>query len=91
MWWNKTAVVAPILVTTFLVILWYAAICPPDQLFLVACGLYFATAVIWWWWTMRGIAYLVGLMQKTQEDMLEASQELKSIRNEIQVDNQSTK
>jgi len=40
---------------------------------------------------MRGIAYLVALMQKMQEDMLEASKDLKSIRNEIQVDNQSTK
>lgn len=87
LWWNKAAVVAPIFVTAFLALLWYATVCPPEFLFYTACGLYFATAVIWWWWTMRGIYYLVGLMQAMQNSMGLASDELKNIRKELQVDN----
>ncbi len=87
LWWNKAAIVTPILVTGFLFLLYYAAICPPDMLFLTACALYFMTAVIWWWWTMRGIAYLINLMQQMNKDMLTASNELRGIREELKVDN----
>ena len=89
LWWNKAAIVAPILVTGFLCLLYFAAICPPDMLFFAACGLYFMTAVIWWWWTMRGIAYLIKLLQQMNADMLHATSELRGIRKELQVDNGS--
>ena len=59
------------------------------MLFFAACGLYFMTAVIWWWWTMRGIAYLIKLLQQMNADMITATGELRGIRKELQVDNQS--
>ena len=89
LWWNKAAIITPILVTGFLMLLWYTAICPPEKLFLAACGLYFLTAVIWWWWTMRGIVYLIKLLQQMNTDMLYATSELRGIREELKVDNQS--
>ena len=89
LWWNKAAILAPILVTSFLGLLYWAAICPPEDLFLVACALYFFTAIIWWWWTMRGIAYLIKLMTQMNQDMSIAHRELKGIREELRVDNQN--
>ena len=35
LWWNKAAILAPILVTSFLGLLYWAAICPPEDLFVV--------------------------------------------------------
>ena len=87
LWWNKAAILAPIFVTAFLMLLWYATWCPVEYLFWTACGLYFMTAVIWWWWTMRGIVYLVKLLQKMNDDMTFATNELQGIRKELQVDN----
>ncbi len=88
LWWNKAAILAPILVTSFLGLLYWAAICPPEDLFVVACALYFFTAVIWWWWTMRGITFLVKLLQQMNHDLVDATVALKGIRDELQVDNQ---
>jgi len=38
---------------------------------------------------MRGIAYLIKLLQQMNADMLHATSELRGIREELKVDNQS--
>jgi len=40
---------------------------------------------------MRGIAYLIKLLQQMNADMITAAGELRGIREELKVDNQSTK
>jgi len=40
------------------------------------------TAVTWWFWTIFSIRYLVKLFYKASNDLIETSEELKSIRKE---------
>jgi hypothetical protein len=53
--------------------------------------LYFGTAVIWWWWTMKSIHLLVKTLTSTKDGVQEVAAELKAIRVELQVDNNSAK
>ena len=87
--WNRAAILAPIFFTSLLMVAWFLSICSLQTLFFIACGLYFLTAVIWWWWTMTSIRLLVKTLTSTQEGVIEVAAELKSIREELQVDNAS--
>jgi len=89
--WNKAAILAPIFFTSLLMLTWVTGLCDIQTLFFIACGLYFLTAVIWWWWTMTSIRLLVKTLTSTNEGVSEVAAELRSIREELQVDNNSTK
>lgn len=89
LWWNRSAILAPIVFTGLLMVAWFLALCEMQTLFFIACGLYFLTAVIWWWWTMKSIHLLVKTLTNTREGVVEVAEELKSIRKELQVDNTS--
>ena len=84
--WNRAAILAPIFFTGLLMVAWLLSFCSTQTLFFIACGLYFATAVIWWWWTMKSIHLLVKTLSSTREGVIEVAAELKSIREELQVD-----
>ena len=85
--WNKAAIIAPVFFTGILMVMYSFGLCDLETLFLVACGLYFATAVIWWWWTMKSIHLLVKTLSSTRNGVQEVAAELKSIREELTVDN----
>ena len=87
--WNRAAILAPIFFTGLLMVSWLLSFCSIQTLFFIACGLYFFTAVIWWWWTMKSIHLLVKTLTTTRDGVVEVAAELKSIREELQVDNQS--
>ena len=84
--WKKMAVLVPILVTGFLVLIFLFQFCDLKTLIYIACGLYFMTAIVWWYWTMKNIHLIVSLMKHTNLGILETKDELKSIRQELQVD-----
>ena len=84
--WNRAAILAPIFFTGLLMVAWVLSICSLETLFFIACGLYFLTAIIWWWWTMTSIRLLVKTLTRTKEGVIEVAAELKSIREELQVD-----
>ena len=85
--WNKAAILAPIFFTGLLMVAWLLSFCSAQTLFFIACGLYFLTAVIWWWWTMTSIRLLVKTLTGAQQGVIEVAEELKSIREELTVDN----
>ena len=85
--WNRAAILAPIFFTGLLMVTWLFGLCEIQTLFFIACGLYFATAVIWWWWTMTSIRLLVKTLSSTKDSVIEVATELKSIREELTVDN----
>ena len=85
--WNRAAILAPIFFTGLLMVAWLLSFCSTQTLFFIACGLYFVTAVIWWWWTMTSISLLVKTLTNTQQGVVEVAEELKSIREELSVDN----
>ena len=87
--WNRAAILAPIFFTGLLMVAWLLSFCSTQTLFFIACGLYFLTAVIWWWWTMKSIHLLVKTLTSTREGVVEVAEELRAIREELQVDNQS--
>ena len=87
--WNRAAILAPIFFTGMLMVAWLMSFCSTQTLFFIACGLYFLTAVIWWWWTMKSIHLLVKTLTSTRDGVVEVAAELKIIREELQVDNQS--
>jgi hypothetical protein len=87
--WNKAAILAPIFFTGLLMVAWLLSFCSTQTLFFIACGLYFLTAVIWWWWTMTSIRLLVKTLTGTQQGVVEVAEELRAIREELKVDNQS--
>ena len=89
--WNRMAIIAPIFFTGLLSLAYGFGVCDIQTLFFIACGLYFSTAVIWWWWTMQSIRLLVRTLATTKDGVLEVATELKDIRKELQVDNDSTK
>jgi hypothetical protein len=89
--WNKAAILAPIFFTGLLMVAWLLSFCSTQTLFFIACGLYFTTAVIWWWWTMKSIHLLVKTLTSTKDGVQEVAAELKAIRVELQVDNNSAK
>src|SRR5210317_179137 len=89
--WNRAAILAPIFFTGLLMVAWFLNICSLEMLFFIACGLYFLTAIIWWWWTMTSIRLLVKTLTRTKEGVVEVEAELKSIREELQVDKENTK
>lgn len=84
--WNKLAIIVPTISTIVLGIAYISGKCPVDQLFFIACGLYFFTAVIWWWWTMKTIELLARTLGKTKDSIVEVTDELKNIRKEIILD-----
>jgi hypothetical protein len=86
LYWNRLAIVVPIAVTLILGFLYFCTILEAEILFYLACFLYFSTAVIWWWWTMRGLIYLADLMRSMREDIAEATNDIKDIKQEILVD-----
>ena len=86
LYWNRLAIVVPITVTLILGFLYFCTLLEAETLFYLACFLYFSTAVIWWWWTMRGITYLANLMRSMQEDIAQAANDIKDIKQEILVD-----
>jgi len=85
--WNRAAILAPIFFTGLLMVAWLLSFCSTQTLFFIACGLYFLTAVIWWWWTMTSIRLLVKTLTSTQQGVVEVAEELRSIREELSVDN----
>jgi len=85
--WNRAAIVAPIFFTGVLFVAYFFQVCDLETLFFIACGLYFATAVVWWWWTMTSIRLLVKTLSSTKDSVIEVASELKSIREELTVDN----
>ena len=85
--WNRAAILAPIFFTGLLMVTWLFGLCDIQILFFIACGLYFGTAVIWWWWTMISIRLLVKTLTSTKEGVVEVAAELKSLREELGVDN----
>ena len=89
--WNRAAILVPIFVTGILMLTYFFQLCGLETLFYIACGLYFATAVIWWWWTMKSIHLLVYTLKGTKAGVVEVADELRSIRKELQVDNQNNK
>lgn len=89
--WNRAAILAPIFFTGLLMVAWLLNLCNTQTLFFIACGLYFATAVIWWWWTMKSIHLLVKVLQSTSTGVVQVADELKIIREELQVDNRIDK
>ena len=89
--WNRAAILAPIFFTGLLMVAWFFEVCSLQALFFIACGMYFTTAVIWWWWTMTSIRLLVKTLTGTQQGVIEVAAELKSIREELQVDNNTAK
>ncbi len=91
LYWNRAAIVVPIFFTTLLGAAYLFTLCDLRTLFFIACGLYFTTAVIWWWWTMKSIHLLVNILKKTNVGINEVSDELRNIRKELQVDNNSNK
>ena len=91
LFWNRAAILAPIFFTGLLMVSWFLSFCSLQTLFFIACGLYFFTAVIWWWWTMTSIRLLVKTLASTRDGVVEVAAELKSIREELQVDNNSAK
>jgi hypothetical protein len=91
LWWNRAAIFVPITFTILLGLVYVFQLCDLRTLFFIACVLYFTTAVIWWWWTMKSIHLLVKLLQGTKAGIADVAQELKSIRKEMQVDNQDNK
>ena len=91
LFWNRAAILAPIFFTGLLMVAYFFSFVHLQTLFFIACGLYFATAVVWWWWTMKSIHLLVRVLSSTNESIQEVSVELKSIRKELQVDNNTTK
>ncbi len=84
--WNKLAIIVPTISTIVLGIAYISGKCPVDQLFFIACGLYFFTAVIWWWWTMKSIQLLASTLVKAKDEIFEVAVELKNIRKEIILD-----
>ena len=91
LYWNRAAILAPIFFTGLLMVTWFFGLCEIQTLFFIACGLYFATAVIWWWWTMKSIHLLVKTLTSTKDGVHEVAAELRSIREELQVDNNTAK
>ena len=89
--WNNAAILAPIFFTILLFLAWVFSLCSLQSLFFIACGLYFFTAIIWWWWTMKSIHLLVKTLTSAKEGVVEVAAELKSIREELQVDNNTAK
>jgi len=87
--WNRAAILAPIFFTGLLMVAWLLSFCSTQTLFFIACGLYFLTAVLWWWWAMKSIHMLVKILSSTNKGIKEVSVELKNIREELKVDNQS--
>ena len=87
LFWNRAAILAPIFFTGLLMVTHFIGLCDLQTLFFIACGLYFGTAVIWWWWTMTSIRLLVKTLTNTQKGVGEVAAELKSIREELSVDN----
>jgi hypothetical protein len=84
--WNRAAILAPVFFTGMLMIVWFFQLCNLQTLFFIACGLYFFTAVICLCWTMKSIHLLVKTLTSTKDGILEIADELRSIRNEIELD-----
>lgn len=89
--WSRAAILVPIFFTALLGASWWIQITDLETLFFVACGLYFTTAIVWWWWTMQSIRLLVRTLSSTSQSVSDVADELKSIRKELQVDNNNGK
>ena len=89
--WTRAAIVVPIFFTGLLMLAYSLELCSLQQLFFIACGLYFTTAVVWWWWTMKSVQLLVRILSKANSNVETVARELISIREELQVDNGTNK
>ena len=82
-WWNRAAVILPIISTVTLFLLYKLDLSELPVLFYIALSLYVVTAITWWWWTMKNIVHLASLLTKTTKDIQLVIDEVKDMRNNI--------
>lgn len=83
LWWNRAAVVLPIVSTAILFLLYRLNFAELYILFYIALSLYIVTAITWWWWTMKNIVYLTKLLTRTTDEIKTVVDEVKDMRNTI--------
>jgi hypothetical protein len=81
--WNRLALVVPVLFLVFSGLLYYLSALRLDDLFLVAIVAWVITAIIWWWWTMTTILNIAKILRQRTNELIEIKKEIKEIRKEI--------
>lgn len=82
-WWNRAAVMLPVISTAILLLFYRLDLVALQVLFYIALSLYIVTAVTWWWWTMKNIMYLAKVLTKSTNEIEIVIQEVKDMRKDI--------
>lgn len=82
-WWNRAAVMLPIVSTTILLLFYRLDLAELHVLFYIALSLYIVTAITWWWWTMKNIVHLAKILTKSTDEIKSVIQEVKDMRKDI--------
>jgi hypothetical protein len=82
-WWNRAAVMLPIVSTAILLLFYRLDVVELQILFYIALSLYIVTAITWWWWTMKNIIYLAKVLTKSTNEIEIVIQEVKDMRRAI--------
>ena len=80
--WDLYAKIAPAVFLCVCFVLLLLDLLAFDIIFWIGMVLFAVTAVIWWFWTIFSIRFLVKMLSKASNGLLDVSQELKKVKEE---------
>ena len=80
--WDLFAKIVPTIFLLACFVLMYTDMIDIDTLFYIGLGFFALTAATWWFWTIYSIRFLVRLLSRTTDKLLETGEELADIRHE---------
>ena len=81
--WDMFAKLAPTAFLGFCFILLALGVLDFETAFYVGLVLFAFTAVIWWFWTLFSIRFLVKLLRRTTNNLVDVSQDLKQVKKDL--------
>jgi len=81
--WDLFAKIIPTLFLVACFILLYNDIIDIDTVFYIGLAFFAITAATWWFWTIYSIRFLVRLLSRTTDKLLETGEELADIRHDF--------
>ncbi len=91
MWWNRAALIVPIVSTLLLFIAYQLGLADLYVLFYIALGMYIITAIVWWWWTMKNVIYLSKVLFRTSNNINIVVSEIKHMKDELKIAQEALK
>jgi hypothetical protein len=81
--WSKLAFIIPVIFVGGSGALYHLNLIGEHNIFLVVLIAWSVIAVSWWFWTMITIMFLVKIMIKNSNDLVDVKTEVKKVRDEI--------